>query len=258
MRRAAALRTGAPRSGSPLRPIHRVDDLDRFGSAFHFPHGIPMENDMKLALFGATGQIGSRLLDEALRRGHEVVAIVRDPARLPQREGLAAVAGDIARPDGYADALAGVDAVLVSVSPRAGTTGAQLLALARDLQDRLSQPSAARLFWVGGAGSLEVAPGVRAVDTPDFPEAYRDEALALSAVLDALRAAPPGLDWTFVSPPFEIAPGERSGRYRVGADGPLFDADGRSRISMEDYAVAMLDRIEQADAPRRRITVAAG
>lgn len=212
---------------------------------------------MKLALFGATGQIGSRILDEALGRGHAVTAIVRDPSRLAPRAGLEVVAGDIARPQDCARALQGVDATIVSVSPRGGTTGAQLLALAVDLQERLPAAGTPRLFWVGGAGSLEVAPGVRAVDTPDFPAVYRDEALALAAVLDALRAAPAGLEWTFVSPPFEIAPGTRGGRYRLGGDQPLFDADGHSRISMEDYAVALLDRIEQGDAVRRRITVVA-
>jgi len=209
---------------------------------------------MKLALFGATGSIGSRILDEALARGHDVVAIARDPARLPPREGFAAVAGDITAPGTYRPALEGVDAAVVSVSPRGGTTGAQLVALAKDLQD-LPAGAAKRLFWVGGAGSLEVAPGVRAVDTPDFPAEYRAEALALGEVLDTLRGSDAGPDWTFVSPSFVIAPGQRTGHYRLGGDAPLFDAAGNSRISSEDFAVALLDRIEKDDARRRRVTV---
>lgn len=210
---------------------------------------------MKLALFGATGNIGSRILEEALSRGHEVVAIVRDPVRLPARDGLSVVTGDITAPDGYAPALAGVDAVVVSVSPRGHTSGAQLVALANDLLANLPGLGVERLVWVGGAGSLEVAPGVRAVDTPDFPVDYKDEALALADVLDVLRASETAVDWTYVSPSFEIAPGERTGHYRLGGDTPLFDADGSSHISNEDYAVALLDRVEQHDAPRRRVTV---
>ncbi len=210
---------------------------------------------MKLALFGATGSIGSRILDEALSRGHEVVAIVRDPSRLEARDRLSVATGDITAPDGYAVALEGVDAVVVSVSPRGNTSGEQMLALANDLLANLPGLGVKRLFWVGGAGSLEVAPGVRAVDTPDFPDEYKPEARALAAVLDALRASDTAIDWTFISPPFLIAPGERTGKYRIGGDAPLFDGEGNSHISNEDYAVALLDRVEKNDAPNRRITV---
>lgn len=210
---------------------------------------------MKLALFGATGSIGSRILDEALGRGHDVVAIVRDPSKLAPRENLSTVIGDITAADGYAAALQGVDAVVVSVSPRGNTTGAQLVALAGDLLANLPQLGVKRLLWVGGAGSLEVAPGVRAVDTPDFPADYKAEALALAEVLDLLRASDTDIDWTFISPPFVIAPGERTGQYRVGGDAPLFDAEGNSHISNEDFAVALLDRAEKNDAAKRRITV---
>lgn len=210
---------------------------------------------MKLALFGATGNIGSRILEEALGRGHDVVAIARDPSKLAPRERLSTVAGDITAADGYAPALQGMDAVVVSVSPRGDTTGAQLVALANDLLANLPKLGVGRLLWVGGAGSLEVAPGVRAVDTPDFPAEYKAEALALGDVLDVLRGAKTDLDWTFVSPPFAIAPGERTGKYRLGGDSPLFDAQGNSHISNEDFAVALVDRIEADDAPKRRVTV---
>ena len=211
---------------------------------------------MKLALFGATGSIGSRILDEALQRGHQVVAIARDPSRITAAPGASAVAGDIADPGSYAPALQGADAVIVSVSPRAGTTGAQLNALAGDLLARLPDLGVKRLFWVGGAGSLDIAPGVRLVDTPEFPAEYKAEALALGEVLDTLRASDGTVDWTFVSPAILIQPGERTGNYRLGGDQVLFDADGKSEISNEDYAVALLDRIEKNDAPRKRVTVA--
>lgn len=210
---------------------------------------------MQLVLFGATGNIGARILDEALQRGHRVVAIARNPATLATRDGLSVVAGDISNPESYATTLQGADAVIVSVSPRGSTSGADLQTLAHDLLARLPQVGVRRLFWVGGAGSLEVAPGVRAVDTPDFPPAYKDEALALAAVLELLRASSADVDWTYLSPSFEIAPGQRTGHYRLGGDQPLFDADGRSHIGMEDFAVALLDRVERDDAPRKRVTV---
>ena len=210
---------------------------------------------MKLALFGATGSIGARILDEALARGHEVIAIAREPSKLAPRERLSVAVGNITAPDGYAAALQGVEAVVVSVSPRGNTSGEQLVALANDLLANLPGLGVKQLAWVGGAGSLEVAPGVRAVDTPDFPADYKAEALALADVLDVLRGSDGAIDWTFISPPFAIAPGERTGKYRQGTDAPLFDADGNSHISNEDFAVALLDRVEKNDAPKQRITV---
>ena len=211
---------------------------------------------MKIALFGATGNIGSRILGEALQRGHEVTAIVRDPSKLPvSRPGLRVASGNITEAGSYLPAVQGADAVVVSVSPRGNTSGADLLALANDLLARLPAAGVKRLAWVGGAGSLEVAPGVRAVDTDGFPAEYKPEARALGDVLDALRASDADIDWTFISPSFVIAPGERTGQYRLGGDQLLFDAQGNSHISNEDYAVALLDRVEKNDAPRKRITV---
>lgn len=211
---------------------------------------------MKIALFGATGNIGSRILDEALQRGHEVTAIVRDPSKLTvANPKLHAASGNITDANSYLPAVQDVDAVVVSVSPRGGTSGADLLTLANDLLARLPVAGVKRLVWVGGAGTLEVAPGVRAVDTDGFPADYKAEALALGEVLKVLRASSADIDWTYISPSFVIAPGERTGQYRLGGDQPLFDAQGNSRISNEDYAVALLDRVEKNDAPRKRITV---
>ena len=211
---------------------------------------------MKIALFGATGNIGSRILDEALQRGHEVTAIVRDPSKLSVADPKLQIAsGNITDANSYLSAVRGVDTVVVSVSPRGNTSGADLVTLANDLLAGLPAAGVKRLVWVGGAGTLEVAPGVRAVDTDSFPAEYKAEALALGDVLGVLRASSADIDWTFISPPFAIAPGERTGQYRLGGDQPLFDAQGNSRISNEDYAVALLDRVEKNDAPRKRITV---
>lgn len=211
---------------------------------------------MKIVLFGATGNIGSCILDEALQRGQEVTAVARDPEKLPANDPkLQPMTGDITNANSYAPALQGADVVVVSVSPRGNTSGADLVALANDLLVGLPKAGVERLVWVGGAGRLEVAPGVRAVDTESFPAEYEAEGLALGEVLDVLRDSRVYVDWTFISPPFVIAPGKRTGQYRLGGDQPLFDAQGDSRISNEDYAVALLDRVENNDAPRRRITV---
>ncbi|WP_268245573.1 NAD(P)-dependent oxidoreductase [Planomonospora parontospora] len=109
---------------------------------------------------------------------------------------------------------------------------------------------------VGGAGSLAAAPGVRLVDTPDFPAVYKGEALAQAELLELVRAQAGDLDWTYVSPAIVIEPGERTGSYRRGGDQVLADADGRSLISAEDYAVALVDELETGQAVGRRITVA--
>ena len=111
-----------------------------------------------------------------------------------------------------------------------------------------------RLLVVGGAGSLEIAPGKALVDTPEFPAAYKAEALAGRAFLEALRAEKV-LDWTFISPSALFEPGERTGSYRIGGNQLLADANGKSWVSMEDYAIAMADEIEKPAHPRQRFTV---
>lgn len=212
---------------------------------------------MKLALFGATGHIGHAILDEALARGHRVTAIVRDPARLDARhENLAVITGDAGQPATWLDALRGADAVIASLSARRDGNNDSLPAHASLLLDTLPGTGVKRLLWVGGAGSLESAPGVRVIDAPDFPDAWKPEALGQAKALDVFRASGTDVDWTYVSPAALIEDGERTGRYRVGGDQLLTDANGQSRISVADYAAALLDRAEKNDAPNRRITVA--
>lgn len=212
---------------------------------------------MRIALFGATGHIGHAILDEALARGHEVAAIVRDPARLDRRhERLHVVTGDAARPETWLAAVRGSDAAVASLSARRDGDQALLVANARTLLERLPDAGVPRLVWVGGAGSLEVAPGLRLLDTPDFPAEWKPEAEAQALALEAFRASASAIDWTMLSPAALIEDGERSGRYRLGGDQLLTDANGHSRISVADYAIALLDRVEQHDAPRRRVAVA--
>ncbi|XRQ03360.1 NAD(P)-dependent oxidoreductase [Actinomadura welshii] len=206
---------------------------------------------MRILLIGATGMVGRRVRDEARSRGHEVTGVTRSgdegtsKAEASDAEAIAALAK-------------GHDAVVLSVPPpRDGseTTG-PLLATTRGVLDGLRRADVRRLIVVGGAGSLEAAPGVRLVDTPEFPEMYKSEALAAAEQLGVIRAEASDLDWTYISPAAIIEPGERTGTFRLGGDRLLTDAGGGSRISAEDYAIALVDELENNAAVRRRISVA--
>lgn len=201
---------------------------------------------MKVALVGATGFIGSRLLAELTARGHQVSAIVRNPEKVPAQPGVTAVKGDVFDRDGLAALLAGHDAVISSVHFSASDPAVLLAAV--------GQSGVKRYLVVGGAGSLEVAPGVKLFDTPEFPAAYLAEAKKGGAFLDLLKQET-GLDWSFLSPSALIAPGERTGKFRLGKDQLLVDAEGKSAISAEDYAVALVDELERPAHSRQRFTV---
>ncbi|KMO19833.1 NAD(P)-dependent oxidoreductase [Methylobacterium platani] len=197
----------------------------------------------KVAVIGATGNVGARLVAELAARSHRVTAIARNPrAAAPQ---ITPAAGDVRDPAGLSRLIAGHDAVVSAVRFR-DTDPAALIGAVRD-------SGVSRYLVVGGAGSLEVAPGQRLVDQPDFPAAYRDEALRGAAFLDALRRVA-DLDWSFLSPSALIEAGERTGRFRLGRDALLVGETG-SRISYEDYAVALVDEIERPAHLRQRFTV---
>ena len=201
---------------------------------------------MNIALIGVSGRVGSRLLAELLRRGHRVTGIARDTSKLASQPQLVLKHGDATQPAQLAPLLAGHDAVL-SALKFATSDAAALIAAVK-------QAGVDRLLVVGGAGSLEVAPGRALLDTPDFPAAYRPEAEAGRRFLDTLRTER-SLDWTFLSPAAEFVPGERSGKFRLGGDQLLADANGRSWISMEDYAIAFVDELETPKHSRQRFTV---
>lgn len=200
---------------------------------------------MKVALIGASGNAGSRILAELSRRGHEVTAIARNPDKIAALPGVTAQAGDLFDTDALARLLSGHDAVISSVHFLASDP-AKLIGAVKAAGVR-------RYLVVGGAGSLEVAPGVRLVDTPEFPAIYKDEALGGAAFLDALRAEP-DLDWTFLSPSALFVPGERTGRFRLGKD-ELLSSEAGSSISFEDYAIALVDELEKPAHIRERFTV---
>ena len=199
----------------------------------------------RVALIGASGNAGSRILQELSDRGHAVSAIARNTDNIPRLAGVTAVRGDAQDVEGLAAPLRGHDVVVSSVHFTASDP-ARLIMAVRRLGVR-------RYLVVGGAGSLLVAPGRRLVDQPEFPAQYRAEALAGAAFLDLLRTVE-DLEWTFVSPSALFVPGERTGRFRLGEDQLLAGPDG-SRISFEDFAIAMADEIEKPAHIRRRFTV---
>ncbi len=201
---------------------------------------------MKVALIGVSGHVGSRLLAEMLERGHSVTGIARDTSKVASRPGLVLENGDGTRPEQLAPLLAGHD-VVVSATRFQTSDPAALIAAVK-------QAGVPRLMVVGGASTLEVAPGEMLLDTPGFPDAYKPEAEAGRRFLEALRAEK-DLNWTFLSPSAEFVPGERTGKFRLGRNQLLSDAKGESWISMEDYAIAFVDEMENPKHPRQRFTV---
>jgi len=201
---------------------------------------------MKVALIGASGNVGSRILIELLNRGHEVTGIVRHTEKLPRNDRLTAKRGDINDEARLAQLLGGHDAVISAV--RFQSMNAQ------SFIEAIKTAGIKRLLVVGGAGSLEVAPGVQLVDTPNFPEAYKAEALAGRDFLNVLRGERE-LDWTVLSPSALFMPGERTGKFRLGTDGLLVGSNGESKISFEDHAIALVDELETPRHSRQRFTV---
>jgi putative NADH-flavin reductase len=216
---------------------------------------------MKVALIGATGFVGSHLLKEALQRGHEVTAIVRDPAKLAEKNPkLKVVQGDISDVPQLAKLLAGHDLVLSAYN--AGWTNPNLyhdfIAGSEAIEAATVQAGVKRLLVIGGAGSLEIQPGVQLVDTPQFPAEYKAGATAARDYLNILKKNTQ-LDWTFFSPAIEMHQGittGRTGKYRIGTDSPVFDANNRSILSVEDLAIAVLDEVENKQFIRKRFTAA--
>jgi uncharacterized protein len=215
---------------------------------------------MKLVLFGATGNVGRRVAVEALRRGHEVVGVVRDPEAVESPDPrVRLVKGDATNADSVAQTARGADAVVSAISPRPSPRGLpapSLEANSRALIEGLRSAGVERVLYVGGASSLEVAPGKALADLPDFPEIYKAEAREGRDALAVWRGEAQGLDWTYLSPAAEIAPGERTGTYRTTDDTLLTDPQGRSFITFEDYAVAVLDELERPQHVGRRFGVA--
>jgi uncharacterized protein len=205
-----------------------------------------METVMKIAVVGASGHAGSRIVAELSRRGHTVTAIARTPEKIANLPNVTAKKGDAHDQAALTALLAGHDAAISSIHFLASDP-AKLIGAAK-------ASKVGRYLVVGGAGSLEVVPGVRVVTTPGFPAQYKAEAEKGADFLDLLRQEAE-LNWTFLSPSALFVEGERTGKFRLGTDQLLTAADGKSWISFEDFAVALADEIERPAHVRKRFTV---
>ncbi|HPW09103.1 MAG TPA: NAD(P)-dependent oxidoreductase [Burkholderiaceae bacterium] len=217
---------------------------------------------MKIALIGATGFVGAPVLSELLSRGHTVTVLARNPSKLAAQSelnpGLTVVAADVLDATQVAKAVAGHDAVISAYNPGWSEPKIHDLFLqgSQAILDGVKQSGVKRVLVVGGAGSLYVAPGLQLVDTPPFPAEYKQGALAARELLNRIKLENT-LEWSFLSPPIGLAPGERTGQYRVGADDLLpGQGDQPAGISVADLAVAIVDEMEKAQHVRRRFTVA--
>ncbi|GAA2739076.1 NAD(P)H-binding protein [Pedococcus aerophilus] len=203
---------------------------------------------MKIALFGATGTIGSRIAREAVSRGHHVTALSRRGADAGV-DGVESATGDLGDPTSVSEAASAHDVIVSATGPsRTGESHEPWIAATQNLIDHAGST---RVVFVGGAGSLRLPDGTRLLDSEGFPEEYKAEATSGAATLDLFRAAPAELDWTYFSPAPAIAPGERTGTYTLGLDELV-----GSQISAEDYAVALVDELEQPRHRRQRFTAA--
>ena len=207
---------------------------------------------MNVALFGATGMIGSRILAELVHRGHHVTAAARDISKIPPTANVKPVEINILHPREVASTIHDADAALSAFNP--GMEHPEILVTAtQSLIGAAKSAHVKRLLTISGTGALFSRPGVRMVDEPDFSEYWRPAARAHANALDELMAS--GLDWTAISPPPLIQPGRRTGRYRLGTDYIVEDAHGNSHISAEDFAVAMVDELEKPAHIGKRFTV---
>jgi putative NADH-flavin reductase len=201
---------------------------------------------MKIALIGVTGNIGTRLTAELLGRGHQITGIARNPSKIATRPGLSLKEGDVKDVAKLVPLIRGHEVVIHSVKFEATDV--------HKVIDAAKNAGIKRLLVVGGAGSLEVAPGLQLLDAPDFPAIYKAEAQAGRDFLTVLRGEK-DLDWTYVSPSAIFVPGERTGKFRIGQGQLLVSIGGESKISIEDFAIAFADEIDQPKHSRQRFTV---
>jgi len=210
---------------------------------------------MKVVLYGASGMIGSRILKELVARGHQVKAVVRDLARVPFQANVATEAGNILNPEEVARTAAGADAVVSAYSPGNGPEEVnKLIDATHSLVAGLKLAEVRRVIMVGGAGTLQVAPGVTLIGSGHLPVQWMAIAVAHRDAKEILRQS--GLDWTSFSPAVFIEPGERTGKFRIGEDDLIADETGASRISAEDYAIALVDELENPKHIGKRFTAA--
>ena len=205
---------------------------------------------MKVVLFGATGKTGSRVLQELVSRGHDVTAAARDLGKLPGT--VKAKQDDLSDANRSADTIRGADAVISAYAPPADDTD-QIVGVTQRQVEAVKKAGVDRLLVVGGAGGLEVAPGVSLIDSGYLPEPYLPIATSHVKALEVLRKS--DVDWTYLAPAAYFEPGPRTGRFRLGTSELVTAANGESRISMEDYAIALVDELEQGAHRKARFSI---
>ncbi|WP_431222543.1 NAD(P)-dependent oxidoreductase [Serratia sp. L9] len=212
---------------------------------------------MKAVIIGATGFVGRRVVEEALARGLQVTAIARQKKDLPDNANLTVALGDVADSQWLARQLRGHDVVISTYNPGWGEDNLyeKTARGAQQILDAVKQSGVKRLLYVGGAGSLEVAPGVELVDTPQFPENIRPGAQAVRDLRNKLQQETQ-LDWTYLSPAALLEPGKRTGQFRLGTTKLLMNGAAPARISVEDLAVAIIDEIEKPQFIQAQFTAA--
>ncbi len=207
---------------------------------------------MKVVLFGATGRAGSRILHELLSRDHQVKAVLREPGPVELPSGVEVAVDDLSDVSRTIGIIRGFDAVVSAYAPPPDDTD-RLVAVTQLLVDAISRSGVPRLLTVGGAGSLEVAPGVTLIESGHLPPEWMPIAQSHAKALQILRSST--IDWTNLCPAAYFDPGERTGSFRLGADNLIANDRGESRISMEDYAIALVDELEQPRHQRTRFSV---
>jgi len=208
---------------------------------------------MRVVVYGATGNSGGEIVKELLARGHEVVAVARNVASLEAKPGLTTKTDDLSNVDTIAASIAGADAVVSAYAPPPDKTDALIEVTKRQIEAVKKTGGKARLIVVGGAGLLEVAPGVSLIKSGHLPAEYLPIATSHEKALDVLRGS--DINWTYLSPAAYFVQGERTGKFRLGSKELIADAKGESRISFQDYAIALVDEIEKPAHERGSFSV---
>jgi putative NADH-flavin reductase len=231
------------------RIIHRLTN----------PHTCHGEIQMNIVFYGATGKSGPSILTELLARGHKVTAVVRDPSKLAAQPNLTIKQGTVNSASEIAAAIAGADAVVSAYGPPPTTEGVrELIPVTQHFIDAMKQAAASgnpakRFLYVGGAGSLFVAPGVTVIASGHLPAEILPIAVAHADALNLLKQS--DINWTSFSPAGFYQPGPRTGKFRLDKDNLVMDAQGNSKISFPDYAIALVDELEKPQHERRRFTI---
>jgi uncharacterized protein len=207
---------------------------------------------VNVAVVGATGRAGSRIVTELLARGHTVIAVARDPAKVAEAENLTVKQDNLADPAKTAALIGQADGLVSAYAPPSDNTDELLVVTAR-LIDTVKKAGIPRLIVVGGAASLYVAPGLTLLASGHLPEVWRAIATSHAKTLELLKAS--DIDWTYFSPAAFFEPGSRTGKFRLGENDLVADDKGQSRISMEDYAIALVDELEKPAHRKARFTI---